>query len=258
MLRFCKLLVTCLILVFAFQPFLSCAEIGYARPPRYNLDSLCYLSTDVVKVSLVRHQSSNRFGGDTFTATVLNTLGGDYKIGDKIELPYTQVILPPHPCSFCILFIAREQFQLDMTGAKVMPPQVTEILPVDAVGRVHRYFQWEQLFTRPDEVPEKDPDEQSHPMLIEECNIIKSRWTAVNQVRPLLSHPLRQENVPDVMRVYHQHQQYVAGSEGLEDVIADAFHARLADYRNPASHQSDDLVRRINFIFALEHIVAVH
>lgn len=128
---------------------------------------------------------------------------------------------------------------------------------MDAVSRVHRYSQWERLFTRPDEAPEKDPDEQSHLMPIEECNIIKSRWTAVNQMRPLLSHPLRQENVPEAMRVYHQHQQFVAGSEGLEDVIDDAFHARFADYRNPAPHQSDDLVRRISFISVLEHLVRV-
>ncbi len=103
MLRFCKLLTACLILVFAFGPVVSRGEVSYV-PPRYNLDSLCYLSTDVVEASLVRHQAERRSYEDTFTAMVLDTLGSDYKIGDKIELPYTQVILPPHPCSLCILY----------------------------------------------------------------------------------------------------------------------------------------------------------
>ena len=108
--RFCKLLLPLFLAVIASGTYPCCAVNIYVAP-KYNLDSLCYISTDVVEASLVQHPGAGNFAEDTFTATVLSTLSGDYKPSDKIGLSYNQIVLPPqHSCSLCILFIARKDF----------------------------------------------------------------------------------------------------------------------------------------------------
>ena len=261
MLRFREALLFIFLFVLIFflvaLPQTSDAALGYTAS-RYNINSLCYISTDVVEVSLARHQAANRFAEDTFTATVLETLGGDYKVGDTIELPYPQVPLPLYPCSLCILFIARKQFQPNFQDGKAIPPQVNEVMPVDVLNHVHRYSQWWSLLSVAGSKPEDDPDEQRYPQLKDECRTIKSRWAAVNQVRPLLSLPFRQQDVPAVQKLRLQRQPFLTANPNSDDLIEEVIHAQLADLRDPASHHLNALIDRINLISAFQHIIAVH
>ncbi len=254
MLHFCKLFPLLLVII--------ASGVGPCRAVRHfgvpNLDSLCYISTDTVEVSLVRHSGVRDFANDTFTATVINTLGGDYKCGDKIELPYNQVILPPqHSCSHCILFISRKDFQLDLENAMTIPPQVNEVLPIDEFDRVQRYFQW---INQQNTVTSKGGDaaEQSYPKLADERQIIISRWAVVNQMRPLLSHALCQEDVVILLKLNRQRLHLRKATLGLDDVIDELIQARLTDLHNPASQQSAKLASAIRFAGAIQHVICGH
>ncbi len=258
MLRFRKLFLPLLLVVIASEVS-PCRAVNIYAAPKYNLDSLCYISTDIVEASLVRHSSAGNFAYDTFTATVLDTLGGDYKVGDKIDLPYNQIVLPPqHSCSLCILFIARKDFQLDLEDAKTTFPKVQEVLPVDEFGRVQRYFQWNSQVSTSSPSAEDDPAEQKFPTVTEECQAIVLRWAAVDQMRPLLSHALRQEDVIHLLNVNRQRLRSRGPSPTLEDVIGEVIHARLTDLHNPASHQSAALAYNIRIAGILQHIICVH
>lgn len=258
MLRFSKAF-PMLALMICLDALLPAPAVLAQNAPVYNLDSLCFLSTDVVQATIVRHPAGpKRNDLDTFTATVVDPLEGEYRSGDKIEITGIEAAHCLRPCSQAILFIARKKFQLDEQSAEVIAPQITDLLPIDSEGRVRRYRQWSSIIGTNAPETVDNAAEQKYPALAEECKIIRARWIAVGKVRPFLFHPLRQEDVPALLNLDRQRLNSRGETPGMEDVVGQAAYARLMDLRDPASRRSAQLVYRINLIAVFERVIVFH
>lgn len=227
----------------------------------YDLDTLCFMSTDVVEARLIQHHQPNQKQWDgTFTATVLSTLAGKYKAGDQINSLDVELYNPVRAGQRCLLFIARKQFYFAyLQPPEAIPPQVTDMFLIDTQNRVRRYFQWSNpggllaegysiswVFpninsAKPvagvEKTTNSDSRERTYPTFAEERQIVASKWAAVDKLRPLLSHEPRREDAPillTLLRERRNHREHSVGGQALEDGIAQTICTRLADLRDPS------------------------
>jgi hypothetical protein len=109
--------------------------------PHYELDSLVYLSTDIVVADLAKDTHGN------FTATVTEVLYGSLHAGEKLDAlsPFLMFFQPLNDGQKVILFLDHRPRQYDFThqdAAKspfAVPP--SGVYLIDEYGHVHEYFQ---------------------------------------------------------------------------------------------------------------------
>ena len=244
MLRVQKILPLVLVALLVTAPLPSHA----ALIPTYDVDSLCYMSTDVVEAALNWHQEAGQsLWQHTISATVLDSIAGQYHPGDVIPALKVDSRDPAVIGRHCIVFISRRRFTFYLQPSEAIAPSVTDVLLVDRRGHVRRYFQWgdpggfvAEGFTPPGDA-EDDSAEQSYPTLAQERKIIAARWSAVDRLRPLLSHDPRPEDVPVLLsllrerqhpREFHSKTHFL--NNVLSDIIAKTICSRLVDNGDPS------------------------
>ena len=132
---------TCFGLLLVLLALLSRPSLA-ALIPRYELDSLCYMSTDIVEATLVRHHIAGQpVGKNTFTTTVLSTIAGHYREGDKIILYGLQNYAATQNPQHCLILITNKQFREDFHPQPAVNPQVVDMLLINSHGHVERYRQ---------------------------------------------------------------------------------------------------------------------
>lgn len=241
MLHFCKFFLVLLFATIALLPRPSSA----ASIPTCDLDSLCYMSTDVVEANFVWQRPPGQPKGNyVWEAVVVDPIEGQYHAGDVIGSADFGLYKPPPLGPRTILFVARKQFYVHWYPSETVAPQVVGILYTDSHNHIRRYFQWGDpggLVAEgymPQGVPEQNGlPEQHYPTLAEERATIASKWTAIDRLRPLLSHDPRPADVPALLDLL-RHRPMPAGnrfgSHALEDGLATVICARLADLDNPS------------------------
>jgi len=109
--------------------------------PHYDLDSLVYLSTDIVLADLSQDAQGN------FTATVTESLYGALQPGEKLEglTPFLTFYQPLTNGQKVVLFLDRRPHEYDFfhrNAAKspfAVPP--SGVYLIDEYGHIHEYFQ---------------------------------------------------------------------------------------------------------------------
>ncbi len=209
-----------LCLIFAFLPL----PVFAAPIPRYDLESLCYMSTDVVEATLTRtHISGLQEPEYQFTATVTSSIIGKYHPGDKIDALSLSLYSPNASGQRCLLFITRKQFQFYALPSETIAPEAVDMLLIDSRRRVQRYDQ----FSNPGGLAaENNP---KAPTLDAERLAIAAKWAAVDRLRPLLSHPLRREDIPSFQALIQARR--LASGPGLQNIIREIAQDRLDTLR---------------------------
>ena len=231
-----------------FSAFLLAVIIVSPRPSHaalirtYDLDSLCYKSTDVVVATLVRQRPAGQLNGNyDWGAKVVASIEGQYRPGDIIMPVSIDLLSPPPFGPRCILFVARHpSFFQQPTWTETVT-----FLYTDTQNHVRRYYQWgdpggqeaEGYF--PPGIPRTDAtsDERNYPTFANELKIIKGKWTEVDKLRPLLSHDPRPEDVSvllDLLRHRPDYDKVPFQFQVLTDGIAEAICSRLADLNDPS------------------------
>ena len=220
--------------------------------PTYDLESLCYMSTAVVEAAIVRHHvAGQEESKDTFTATVVFPIAGQYRVGGKIGSLDLTLYDPAATGQPCILFIARKQFYFSGQPSETISPRVTDVLLLDKHGRVRRYFQWsnpggmvaegyvdsiylQAVKTRKGVTThqmkprqEDDAAEQTYPTLAAERSIIAAKWAAVGRLRPLLARKPTRADIPALQALVRE-RRYTSGP-GLQNVVGEVAQERLAE-----------------------------
>ena len=156
------------------------APVHAALILRYDLQSVCYMSTDVVEATLVRcHQPGKPEWNDTYTATVLNTLAGNHKAGDQIKRLDMQLYSPDQISRHCILFLAPAGYLDRNRFQKGGLPEVVDMMLVDNKGSVHRYFQRSD----PGLLVADYSSHRKYPTLAGEYAVIMSAWAAAKKLK---------------------------------------------------------------------------
>lgn len=252
--RFPKFFLLPLIAVFAsLVPRPTCAF----PLPTYDLESLCYLSTDVVEVTLTRHHvAGQEERKDVFTATVVASIVGKHISGEQIG-PFDPAELYWYSLAttsqHCILFLAPHA----QPSARPAPPSspyykdsVEDILLIDRQDRVRRYYQQSDptedikkaegyvIFFYDGEpnhhlhFAEDDTKERSYPTLISERSAIVAKWAEVNRLRPLLGHPPRLEDVPGLQALVSERRQ--PSDSRQQNIISEFAQSALASLHTKA------------------------
>lgn len=234
MLRFRKLLFLPMlaVLVFLTRP---CSA---ALIPRYDLESLCYLSTDVVEAAIVRHHAAGHpEWEDRFTATVVSALAGKYKPGDKIGSLDLTLYNPNANGQRCLLFLARRD-PFSPAPPKSILPHPVDLLLIDGHDRVRRYSQLDNPGGLDAEgyEPDSSQDQLSpgdlaaqarFPTLAAERGVIKARWAAADRLRPLLTRTPTRGDVPALQALVRA-RRFPSGP-GLQNVVRGVAEERLAE-----------------------------
>lgn len=109
--------------------------------PHYALDSLVYLSTDIVLADISKDTHGN------FTATVTESLFGSLQPGEKLDklTPFLMFFQPLDDGQKVILFLDRRPHQYDFfhqdAGKSQFAVPPSGVYLVDEYGHVHEYFQ---------------------------------------------------------------------------------------------------------------------
>ena len=246
MLRFRKLFLLLLLAAFALLPCPS-----YAFPaPTYDLESLCYLCTNVVEATLVRHHTTGQEAWkDTFTATVVNSIIGQYKFGDStgpFDPSELEMYSPAETGQHCILFLsphAQPSARPAPSGTPYYKDDVVDMLLIDKHGRVRRYYQWSNpggmiaegyLPFLYDGEPhpamhlgEADAAEETYPTLAAERRAIVAKWDTVGRLRALLDRPPRPEDVSALQALVQERIRPSAPKQ--QNIISEIARQRLAD-----------------------------
>ena len=187
MLHFRKLFFILLLPVIVALPSPSRAAIEFT----YDIASVCSQSTDVVEARLTRHQPGQEGWKDTFTATVLDSLEGKYKIGDFIQISnYPLWLYQPTEINLhCLLFLTRWNLQ----SPPVASLSMVDMLLIDTHSGVRRYFQqtnpgpmWAEGYSldkKTGQLKENDAEEATYTPLAEERKMILSNWAAAKKLK---------------------------------------------------------------------------
>ncbi len=218
--RLRQLLFAALLVLFAFLP----RPVSAAPIPRYDLESLCYMSTDVVEATLARHHISGlQESEDQFTATVTTSLVGKYHPGDKIDALSLSLYNPSANGQRCLLFITRKQFQFYALPSPAIPPEAVDMLLIDRHNWVVRYYQ------RSNPGGLTADNNSKSPTLYAERSAIAAKWAAVDRLRPLLSHELRREDIPVFQSLIEARRS--PSGPGLQNIIREIAKDRLDTLR---------------------------
>ncbi len=230
--RFRKLLILPLLAAFALLP-----RPGFAALiSRFDLESLCYVSTDAVEATLVRHHAAgHQEWEDRFTATVVSAIAGQYKPGDKIGPLDLYLYAPNADGQRCILFITRKEIQFDTLSPKRIPPKAVDMLLIDSRNQVWRYYQWSNpggltaadgsLGGRQGQFSAASPETHG-PALAAERAIIAAKWAAVDHLRPLLARKPARADVPALQALVRTRR--CPSGPGLQNLIVGLAEERLA------------------------------
>ena len=177
--------------------------------PHYDLDSLAYLSTDIVVADIAKDSKSN------FTATVTEDLYGILPVGTKLEAltPFLTFFRPLNDGQKVILFLDRRPRQYDFfhqDAAKspfAVPP--SGVYLIDEYGHVHEYFQLNNpgpyvaqgydFFLEHREPTEKD--DLALPSLEEVKSRIAKTLKSVIPIRRFLDRPTKVSDAPPLVRL---------------------------------------------------------
>ena len=218
--RFRQLLFAGFLVLFALLP----RSVSAAPIPRYDLESLCYMSTDVVEATIVRHHIAELSeGDDRFTATVTSSIAGRYHPSDKVANLDLTLYNPNAAGQHCILFIARKQFQFYVLPSPAISPEVVDMLLIGSRSRVQRYYQ----YSNPGGLT--TTASLQSPILAAERSAISAKWAAVDRLRPLLSRPLRREDIPVFQSLIQVRRSF--SGPGLQNIICEIAKDRLDTLR---------------------------
>ncbi|MGA3042670.1 MAG: hypothetical protein ABSF54_17990 [Bryobacteraceae bacterium] len=162
--------------------------------PHYDLDSLAYMSTDIVTATLSAGSQQQ------FTAAVTDVLYGSSKSGDRLETlsPFLSFFRPMEDGQRVILFLDRRPRQGDLFNpeASRSPFAVVPsgVYLIDAYEHVHQYYQENNpglyaaegyRFFLEKSVPTKEQD-LALPTLADATSRIRASLKSVQPLRPLL------------------------------------------------------------------------
>ena len=225
-----------LLAVFAFLPRPSFA----ALIPRYDLESLCYLSTDVVEASLDGYKTNP--AAVSGMATVTASLIGRYHAGDEVAISGLDLYTPARPGQRCLLFIARRQFTFDAQPPKTIGQRVVDMLFIDKYNRVQRYFQTSNpggLLAEDYPLPGSNAFvlnayvlDKKCPTLAAERSAIAAEWAKVDRIRPLLSHLPLPKDVPALQALVRERRQPSIPRQ--QNIVCKIAEERLAELHIPA------------------------
>jgi len=210
--------------------------------PHYDLDSLVYLSTDIILADL-----SKDTRGD-FTATVTEALYGSLHPGEKLDAltPFLTFFQPLNAGQKVILFLDRRPRQYDFfhqDAAKspfAVPP--SGIYLIDEYGHVHEYFQQNNpgpyvaqgyMFFPEHTVPTKK-DDLALPALDEVKARIAATVKSVIPIRTFLDQPTRAADVPALMKLLTSRPRFPETCEvAMPDAIASHIVEKIRSLNDP-------------------------
>ncbi|HEV2297402.1 MAG TPA: hypothetical protein VGR72_02665 [Candidatus Acidoferrales bacterium] len=177
--------------------------------PHYDLDSLVYMSTDIVLADISKDAHGN------FTATVTEALYGSLRPGEKLDAlaPFLMFFQPLNDGQKVILFLDRRPRQYDFfhqDAAKspfAVPP--SGVYLIDEYGHVHEYFQQNNpgpyvaqgySFFIEHQVP-TEKDDLALPSLQEVKARIAATVKSVIPIRTFLDQPTRVADVPALTKL---------------------------------------------------------
>jgi hypothetical protein len=178
--------------------------------PHYDLDSLVYLSTDIVLADISKDSRGN------FTATVTEVLYGSLDLGAKLDTltPFLMFFRPLDNGQKVILFLDRRPRQYDFfhqDAAKspfAVPP--SGIYLIDGYGHVHEYFQQNNpgpyvaqgYMFYPERVVPTEKDNLALPSLEDVKGRIAATVERVIPIRGFLDQPTTAADVPVLMKLF--------------------------------------------------------
>jgi hypothetical protein len=193
----------------AFLIFLLPAAAVAMDLPHYDLDSLVYLSTDIVIVDLSKDSHGS------FTATVTEPLFGFLRPGAKLDAltPFLTFFQPLNDGQKVILFLDRRPHQygfFHQDAAKspfAVPP--SGVYLIDEYGHVHEYFQQNNpgpyiaqgYMSFPGRTVPTEKDDLALPSLGEVKARIAATVKSVAPIRNFLDQPATATDVPALMKL---------------------------------------------------------
>ena len=197
--------------------------------PHYDLDSLAYMSTDIVTATLSVGSPQQ------FTATVADILYGSLKSGDKLETlsPSLSLYRPMEKGQRVILFLDRRPRQRDFFHPEVSSPSVlpSGVYLIDDYEHVHQYYQESNpggysaagyRFSLEKSVPTKEQD-LALPTLADVTSRIAASLKSVQPLRPLLDKVATRDDATALLDLLD------ARSRGRKGCRSDAIIDRLGD-----------------------------
>jgi len=210
--------------------------------PHYDLDSLVYLSTDIVLADLSKDTHGN------FTATVAEALYGSLQPGVKLDAltPFLMFFQPLDDGQKVILFLDRRPRQYDffhLDAAKspfAVPP--SGVYLIDEYGHAHEYFQQNNpgpyvaqgymLF--PEHTVPAEKDDLALPSLQEVKARIAATVTSVIPIRNFLDQPTTAADVPALMKVLVARPRFPETcGVGMTDAIASHIVEKIRSLNDP-------------------------
>ena len=197
--------------------------------PHYDLDSLVYLSTDIVLADISKDTNGN------FTATVKVGLYGSLQPGVKLDAltPFLMFFQPLNDGQKVILFLDRRPRQYDFfhqDAAKApfaVPP--SGVYLIDEYGHVHEYFQQNNpgpyvaqgySFFIERQVP-TEKDDLALPSLQDVKGRIAATIKSVIPIRNLLDQPTKATDVPILIKLLDSRPRVPdTCGVGMNDAIA--------------------------------------
>lgn len=202
--------------------------------PHYDLDSLVYLSTDIVLADLSKDAHGN------FAATVMETMYGSLRPGEKLDAltPFLMLYQPLNDGQKAILFLDGRHRQYDFfhqDAAKspfaVLP---SGVYLIDEYGHVHEYFQQNNpgpyvaqgysFFLQHTEPTEKD--DLALPSLDEVKARIAATVKSVIPVRSFLDQPTTPADVPALRKLLASRPRFpeTCAVQSYDAIAADVVH----------------------------------
>lgn len=208
----------------------------------YSLDSLVYLSTDIVLADISKDTQGN------FTATVTESLYGSLQPGVKLDAltPFLTFFQPMDDGQRVILFLDRRPHQYDFLhqdAAKspfAVPP--SGVYLIDEYGHVHEYFQPNNpgpyvaqgyMFVPEHTVP-TEKDDLALPSLDEVKAQIAATVKSVIPIRDFLDRPMTAGDVPALMKLLTSRPRVPEMcSVGMNDAIASDVVEKIRSLNDP-------------------------
>jgi len=210
--------------------------------PHYDLDSLVYLSSDIVIADLSKDANGN------FTATVTEALYGALQPGEKLEAltPFLMFFQPLNDGQKVILFLDRRPHKYDFfhqDAAKspfAVPP--SGVYLIDEYGHVHEYFQQNNpgpyvaqgYRSFPEYTVPTEKDDLARPSLDEVKARIDVTVKSVMPIRALLVQPIKVSDVPVLMKLLTSRPRSPETcTVGMNDVIALDIAPKISSLNDP-------------------------
>jgi hypothetical protein len=177
--------------------------------PHYDLDSLVYLSTDIVFADVSKDARGN------FTATVTEALYGSLERGVELDAlnPFLTFFRPLDDGQKIILFLDRRPHEYDLLNQDAANSHFavpgSGVYLIDAYGHVHEYYQWNNPgpyvaqgynFFGERQVPTKTYD-LTLPTVQEVKERIAATLKSVIPIRNFLDQPTKLADLPALMKL---------------------------------------------------------